>query len=165
MIRSSNQRRAELVAAFARAMPELQDATDAVDEAAAEILGTNRTDLRVLGVLVRRGPTPPSALADATGLSRGAMTTALDRLEAAGYVRRVPDPEDRRSVRVETTAEATRAIEAIWGPIAREGAAAFDGYSTDELAAILRFLDEARAVQERHADRIRGMAKKKRKPR
>jgi DNA-binding MarR family transcriptional regulator len=163
MIRKSNQNRAELMAAVGQALPTFQDATEKFDEAAAEVLGLNRTDLRALGTVTRGGPVSPSALADATGLSRGAMTTALDRLEKAGYVRRVPDPDDRRGVRVEASPEAMRAVEQIWGPLAAEGETVFRDFTVDELAAVLRCLREATAAQERHVERVRGLKLKKKR--
>jgi DNA-binding MarR family transcriptional regulator len=163
MIRKSKQSRSELVAAFARAFPELQDATDSFDEAAAELLGLNRTDLRALGAVTRRGPLSPSELADAARLSRSAMTTAIDRLEKAGYVRRVPDPEDRRGLRIEPTAEAMRAVGSVWGPLAEEGATMLARYSVEELDALVRILEDARAIQERHVERVRALQKKRKR--
>ena len=97
----SNHSKAELIAAVGQRIQSFQDATDEMDEAVAGRLGLNRTDLRCLSVVSQAGPMTPSALADATGLTRAAMTTALDRLERAGYLRRVRDQQDRRSVRVE----------------------------------------------------------------
>jgi DNA-binding MarR family transcriptional regulator len=62
----------------------------------------------VLSTLRNRGKLQrhtPGALATYLELSSGAMTSRLDRLEEAGLVRRVPDPEDRRSVEIEITDE------------------------------------------------------------
>ena len=50
----------------------------------------------------------PSALCDELELSSGAMTNRLDRLEEAGLIRRVPDPSDRRAVKLELTADGER---------------------------------------------------------
>ena len=83
--------------AIGQRVQAFQDATDEVDEAVARRLRLNRTDLRCLSVLSQAGAMSASALADAAGLTRGAMTTALDRLEAAGYARRVWDQQDRRA--------------------------------------------------------------------
>jgi DNA-binding MarR family transcriptional regulator len=164
MVKRANQNRAELVEVLARAIPALQDANDAFDEVAGLVLGVNRTDLRLLGAIVRDGLSAPSAIADATGLSRPAVTIALNRLERAGLIRRASDPGNRRSVRIEPTPEAVRQCEQIWGPLAAEGMTLFEAYSTDELDAMARILEAARVIQERHAERVRGLAKKK-KPR
>jgi DNA-binding MarR family transcriptional regulator len=65
---------------------------------------------KVLGSLRLGEASSPGELCDALELSSGAMTNRLDRLEEAGFVRRVPDPEDRRGVKVELT----EAGERVW---------------------------------------------------
>jgi DNA-binding MarR family transcriptional regulator len=147
----------ELIGAVGRAVQAFQDATDEVDAAVSKRLGLNRTDLRCLSALSQAGVTSASALASAAGLSRGAMTTGLDRLESAGLVRRVWDQEDRRSVRVELTDAAKREIGLLYGPLASAGFQLLQGYSTDELAAVLRYLEEGRELQRTQAQRIRSL--------
>jgi DNA-binding MarR family transcriptional regulator len=75
------------------------------DETLAEF-GLNHGEWSVLGYLKRMGPPhrrSPGELAEHAGLSSGAMTSRLDKLEAAGLVRRLPDPNDRRALKVELT--------------------------------------------------------------
>src|SRR5215831_8081633 len=84
-------------------------ASDLLDLAAAEHLGINRTDLRCLDYLGRYGPMPIGRLAELVGLTSGAFTIAVDRLERAGYVRRRADPSDRRRVLIEPAEGAGRA--------------------------------------------------------
>jgi DNA-binding MarR family transcriptional regulator len=157
MIRKSNYSKTELLAAVGRQVQAFQDATDEVDEAVAGRLRLNRTDLRCLSVLAQVDEMSASALADATGLTRGAMTTALDRIEEAGYARRVRDRDDRRTVRVEMTDAAKKAVEVLYGPLAKEGFKLLQTYTTRELAAVLRYLDDGRKLQRAHAQRIRGL--------
>ena len=157
MIRKSSKSRRALLEALGAAVPEFQDATDAVDEAAAEVLGVNRTDLRCLGLLLRRGPTHPGELARAIWLTPGAMTTVLDRLERKGFVRRAPDSADRRGVRVEVTDRLRGPVEAIWGPLRDEGGRRLAAYATRELEFLLEFLRYGRDLQQAHAARIRGL--------
>ena len=64
----------------------------------AEKLGLTMTDILVISMLQLYGPSTPSGLGAATGLSSGGVTVALDRLEKAGYTRRQPNPADRRSL-------------------------------------------------------------------
>src|SRR5919109_1824865 len=85
-----------------------QNATDRFDQAVADALGLNRTDMRCLDILDREGRMTAGRLAEATGLTTGAVTTVLDRLEQAGYARRVRDTDDRRRVYVEVTEETRR---------------------------------------------------------
>ena len=151
----SSDPHAELVAEVAHEVAEFQSAVDVVDEAAAERLGVNRTDLRVLGMLVRRGPMTAGQLAQTCGLSPAAMTTAIDRLERAGYARRVRDLQDRRTVRVEITPRARRLCAELYGPIGEAGIARLRGYSDEELALLRDFLRAGRHLQEEHAARIR----------
>jgi DNA-binding MarR family transcriptional regulator len=152
----SNYSKTELIAAVGQRIQSFQDATDELDEAVAGRLGLNRTDLRCLSVLSQAASAmTPSVLADATGLTRAAMTTALDRLERAGYLRRVRDQEDRRSVRVELTPHAAKAAQDLYGPIAVAGAHMLQKFTAAELAAVLKILDEGRLMQREHAKRIR----------
>lgn len=153
----SNYSKQELITEVGRRIQAFQDATDEMDEAVAARLGVNRTDLRCLSVVSQAGAMTPSALADATGLTRGAMTTALDRLERAGYLRRVRDQEDRRSVRVELATEAVKGVQELYGPIAAEGARMLQKFTAAELSLVLKILDESSRMQRDHAKRIRAM--------
>ena len=140
--------RAELIGAIGNATQRYQDATDAFDDAACSTLGLNRTDLKCLGVVAQRGPVAVGEIARAAGLTRGAMTTALDRIEQAGYARRLRHPDDRRGVLVEPTDKARKAIDAIWGPYMRNAETFFAKYTVADLKAILRYLQEGRLAQE-----------------
>ena len=76
-----------------------------MDETLAEF-GLNHGEWSVLGYLKRIGPPhrrSPGELAEHAGLSSGAMTNRLDKLEAAGFIRRLPDPTDRRGLQIELT--------------------------------------------------------------
>ncbi|MGI5489378.1 MarR family winged helix-turn-helix transcriptional regulator [Microtetraspora malaysiensis] len=143
------------VRAVTRAVQELQDATDLIDERAARRLGINRTDLRCLSRLTARGPLIASELAAAAGLTGGAATTAIDRLERAGLAERVRDMADRRRVLVHLTEQGRSAVQEIWGPIAAEAQADLLRFSVAELELIETFLRRALHNQARHADRLR----------
>jgi DNA-binding MarR family transcriptional regulator len=67
-------------------------------QAIAERLGLNATDHKALDLLSRAGPITAGELAELTGLTTGAITGIIDRLEKAGFVRREHDPKDRRRV-------------------------------------------------------------------
>lgn len=96
-------------------------------------------------------------LAEWTGLSSGAMTNRLDRLEEAGLVRRVPDPNDRRGVLVEPTEQGHAAWERAAGTAAsREAliASVLSESEKDELHSLLRrlmaaFPDDVREAAKR----------------
>jgi DNA-binding MarR family transcriptional regulator len=157
--------RAALVWAVMAGVVRFQQATDAVDETAAERLGVNRTDLRCLGSVSERESLSAGELAEAAGLSRGATTTAIDRLERAGYVRRVRDDRDRRSVRVEATPLARARIAELYDPIGRAGRAALEAYDEAQLTLLADFLRRGHALQREHALRIRSAAPPAAEPR
>lgn len=146
--------RHELLQAIGQAMELFQEATDAFDDTAAIALGLNRTDLKCVSIIVRHGPVAAGDIAKLTGLTRGAMTTALDRIERAGYARRRPDPADRRGVLMELTEKGREALDAIWGVYIRDADRFFANYSTAELQTIRRFLEEARTVQDDNRARV-----------
>jgi DNA-binding MarR family transcriptional regulator len=155
----SNEHHEDLLRELGREMAEYQTAADLLDDAVSEALGMNRTDTRCFGILVLRGPMTAGQLADATGTSPGAMTTALDRLERAGFVRRTRDDEDRRRVVVEPIAEAARRYVDLHGPLKIEGAGESAAYTEGQLRLLLGFLRTNRALQERHAARIRAASR------
>ncbi len=130
-----------------------QRATDAVDEAVIELLGVNRTDSRCIDILEQHGRMSAGRLADLSGLSTGAVTAVVDRLERAGYARRVPDSSDRRRVMVELTERAQQLIWDLMGQPMREAARpVMERYSDAELELLLAFQRQAREFQERHAE-------------
>ena len=148
---SSDRRRNEVMEALRTALREYLGAVDAFDEGVAQELGISRTDLRCIDLLERRGTMTAGALADGCGLSSGAMTFLLDRMERAGMVRRVRDPADRRRVLVELVAAAGRRAWEVHRPMVEEMRALAARYGVDELAMVCRFLTDAKAVYEKHA--------------
>lgn len=128
-----------------------QSATDRYDQAVADALGLNRTDMRCLDVLGRVGQLSAGQLAEATGLTTGAMTTALDRLERIGYVQRVRDLHDRRRVLVEVTPRAESEAGRFYVEHAAMGERLYHRYSTDELELLLNFVRTGREFNEQRA--------------
>lgn len=97
--------RAELTRALRDELRGQATRTVVLHSAIAARLGITVTDLSCLNMLAMAGPLTPGRLADRLGITRGgAITTVIDRLERAGYVRRSRDEEDRRRVRVELVA-------------------------------------------------------------
>ncbi len=149
--------REALLGEVAQAIAQLQSATALVDEAAAAHLGINRTDLRLLGLLYSHGPMNAGRLASAAGLSPGATTVAIDRLERVGYVQRTRANGDRRAILVEATSEAWEGIEAVYGPIGRMGMEHLARFSDSELQFLYDFLKDGYRLQVEQAARIRSM--------
>jgi DNA-binding MarR family transcriptional regulator len=132
-----------------------QNAQDEFDDAASQRLGINRTDQRCLDILDLNGQMTAGRLAAESGLSTGAVTTLLDRLEQKGYVRRVRDTVDRRRVLVELTDEARERAAEIWGPIAEEASEGWGSVSDEQLLFLRDFLTGSRAFLARHLARIK----------
>ncbi len=147
----SNCDRYELIEEIGRGLLRLQTAIDDAEEAAAEYLGVNRTDLRCLGLLVTRGPMTAGELAEATRLTPGALTTVVDRLERSGYAQRVRDVADRRRILVELTSRIPELAEEIWGEITKQIVNVLTQYSTRELVTTKKFVHEVTALHVRHA--------------
>lgn len=141
---------AKLTAAIRRYQREI----DALDQAVAERLGVNRTDLRCLDLLLD-WPMSVTELAEHAGLSQSAMTTALDRLETAGYACRARDTNDRRRIQVQLTDAFLARIAEIFEPFAAEATADLDRYSVAELETLVRFFADGSERRARHARRIR----------
>jgi DNA-binding MarR family transcriptional regulator len=131
-----------------------QNATDRFDQAVADALGLNRTDMRCLDIVDREGPVPAGRLAEAMGLTTGAITTVLDRLERAGYARRVRDADDRRRVLVEVSPEAAAGAAAFYGEHLRFSERMYQRYTVDQLEMLLGFVREGRELNEREAARV-----------
>jgi hypothetical protein len=123
---------------------ELATAIVTFHEAVARRLGVTAADQRVLGVLGRMGVATPSRLAEATGLTTGAITGIVDRLERAGYAKRAPNPADRRSVLVHAcNAEALgKVMRPIFGALTEEMAALRARYTPAQREAIQAYLGE-----------------------
>ena len=130
-----------------------QNATDRFDQAVADAIGINRTDLRCLDVIQREWPVAAGRLAEQTGLTTGAITTVLDRLERAGYARRVRDPSDRRRVLVEVTPEPSRA-RSTTTPRTWRCPSASTGVTPRADRAVARVRREAAKAREREAAKL-----------
>ena len=103
---SSQRSRLELVQQLRSEITGYLGAATQFDERVAKRLKLSRTDLRCLDLIVRLGPITAGRLAEETGLTTGAVTFMLDRLEEAGMVTRRRDTEDRRRVWVESVPSA-----------------------------------------------------------
>jgi DNA-binding MarR family transcriptional regulator len=131
-----------------------QTAVEKMDEAFCRLLGVNRTDGRCLDVIDQRPGITAGELATAVGLSPGAVTTVLDRLEGRGFVNRTRDPDDRRRVTLTLTPEANRRAWEAYGPLGEMGGPMIAELSDAELEAVIRFLHGGTEINERRANEI-----------
>lgn len=123
-------------------------ASDLFDERLSAFLGTNRTDGRCLGIIEQHKSISAGHLALESGLTTGAVTAVIDRLEAAGYVQRVRDPVDRRKIWIECTAELRAIVAEVFGFYDVIGPAMMKSFDNAQLAGILAFLRIGTRVNE-----------------
>jgi DNA-binding MarR family transcriptional regulator len=135
--------RGEIVAALNRALREVSGQGVIYSHAVAGKIGLAASDLECLDVVVMGGAVTAGALARATGLTSGAITGVIDRLERAGFARREDDPADRRKVLVRAEPAALQRFEPLYGPMAQGVERVMAAYDDDQLALLLDFLGRA----------------------
>jgi DNA-binding MarR family transcriptional regulator len=113
--------------------------------AIAERIGMHNTDIETLDLLNVLGPMTAGQLSELTGLTSGATTRLIDRLETSGYARRVPDEHDRRRVIIEPVAENLDDVAALYAPLIQKLRAIWSRFTDEELEVVLRFATETNA--------------------
>jgi DNA-binding MarR family transcriptional regulator len=133
---------------FNRLHRDLATAVIAFHEAAARRLGMTAAERKCAGLIAELGETTPKELAQMTGLTTGAITGIVDRLERAGYAQREDNPKDRRSVliqpqNVERLAKVSRPI---FAALTEAMTALNARYSPEQRALILSHLEDTIAI-------------------
>jgi DNA-binding MarR family transcriptional regulator len=130
-----------------------------LSSAVAEHVGISSSDLECLDFIVMASPEAITAgqLAAATGLTTGAITGLVDRLEKAGFVRREHDQVDRRKVRVVPVETTIQRLGAYYAPLAQRTEALWAQYTEEQLRIILDFARRSVAVAAEEAARIRNL--------
>ena len=108
-----------------------------------EQLGVNVTDMECLGLVFHKGLATPSELARYTGLSSGATTAMLDRLEKGGLIERQPNPEDRRGSLIVLSKSGAEKVEPWFASVRIAQDALVSSYTESELQIISGFLERA----------------------
>ena len=127
---------------------ELSSKTVLFHAAIAEKLGLSTTDHKALDLICKAGSMPAGQLAEQTGLTTGAVTGIVDRLEEAGFARRTRASHDRRQVLIEPIPEQAQKIHQLFESLGQAMTTLTEQYSDRELAIIHRYLVESiRVVQ------------------
>src|SRR5919198_3142772 len=143
-------KREEIIQDINEKLREMSTETIMFHQAVADTLGLHITDHKCLDLIYRFGAMPAGRLAELTGLTTGAVTGIIDRLEKAGYVRRTNDPKDRRRTIIEpiTNSRLERKIEIIFMPLHERMQKLLSSYSDSELAFLLdattEFIEQTR---------------------
>jgi DNA-binding MarR family transcriptional regulator len=145
-----------LAGQVAASLRALSTEIDRLDQAAADQYGLNRTDMRALDIVGQAGPLAPTTLARRLGFTTGGVTSVLDRLERAGYIRRRPDPGDRRRQVVETTEATVTRDQAVFGDLIRSTGDLLASYTDGQLQIIDDFLNRSRQLTAAYVSALGG---------
>jgi DNA-binding MarR family transcriptional regulator len=121
-----------------------------ISDLVATRVGLNSTDLECLDLLYLAGVTTAGKLAKHTGLTTGAITAVIDRLERAGFARRRRDTADRRCVLVEVVPSSAARVQPLYEPLVARVLELNKDYDDEQLATVVDYLSRALAVGAEH---------------
>jgi len=119
-------------------------------QAIAQSVGLNATDTKCVDLILRapEGTVTAGWLAETTGLTTGAITHVLDRLEQRQVVERVRDPRDRRKVFVRVRLESLQPLLPKYKAIGQAYMKVLEKFTTEELELICIYLERTSAVSQ-----------------
>jgi DNA-binding MarR family transcriptional regulator len=133
-----------------RSLREIVSVSKSFEGHLGKELGVNSTDLEAMEHLIESGPLSPAELARRLGVTRPAVTAAVDRLTALGHASRSGNPEDRRSVLVSASPESTGRAMGVLLPMILDVDSALDGFGPAEQEAIADYLELVLVAYRRH---------------
>jgi DNA-binding MarR family transcriptional regulator len=133
---------------FNRLHRDLATAVIAFHEVGARRVGMTPAERKCAGMIAELGQSTPKQLAEMSGLSTGAITGIVDRLERAGYAKREPNPKDRRSVIIRplNTERLAKETLPIFASLTEAMTALADRYSAEQRELILKHLQDTIAI-------------------
>ena len=133
----SSMDRKEIIRNLEKTMSNTSTEAIFFHQAVADTLGLNITDHKCVNFISRNGPMTAGKLAELAGITTGAVTGVIDRLEKAGFVKRVKHPDDRRLILVELTKEkiAEEKLRTIFYPLSQKMQKVFENFTDDEAHA------------------------------
>lgn len=135
--------RSELVAKLLELSQSLSAESTRFHQAVAATFGLGITDMRAISLIVQAGSLSAGQLADRLGLTTGAITSVIDRLEQQDLVQRKRDEADRRKILVVPNLHKILDGSNPYRSIGEKFVALLDGFSTEELRTITRFHERA----------------------
>jgi DNA-binding MarR family transcriptional regulator len=158
----------ELLERFGQEISRNSTWTVIYHQALATKVGLNPTDLKCAGLLLETGAITSGELGELVGLTTGAITGVIDRLEKFGLVERIKDPTDRRKVVVQVISDQARmgqvaadpsqleAMSAAFGALGEESSKLLASrYNNKELALILDFVEVTTQLMRDQSARLR----------
>src|SRR6266404_688700 len=152
----SQETRADLLGELAQEFRQFNGLGASFFRAAAARIGMTVTDMQVMDILDSTGPTTAGQLADLTGLTTGAITGMLNRLEETGLVRRERDPNDGRRVivRLERGKDEMHKIGPIFDSLGKAWDELASDYDDEQIAFLLEFLKRSNAMSRKEIIRL-----------
>src|ERR1700722_18425895 len=149
--------RAQLLDSLEKGFREVGTVGIMLHQSVADRLGLHITDHKCMGMLCELGPLSAGRLAELTGLTTGAITGVLNRLERHGYARRVRNPKDKRNINVEAVnvAEFNQRMHALLGPLGEKMRQLSSRYTVEEMALIETFIKDAVAISREETKRLK----------
>lgn len=149
--------RKEIIHAVNEKFTEISTETILFHQALADVLDIHVTDHRCMHFIHSHGAIPAGRLAELTGLTTAAVTGIIDRLEKAGYVRRVNDRKDRRRTIVEPVrnTKLDKKLQAIFIPFHERMHNLLSSYSDTELAFLLDVMNKSIEVTREESKKLR----------
>jgi DNA-binding MarR family transcriptional regulator len=144
--------RSELLQAVHEMLRKVSAQSVLISDTVATRVGLNSTDLECLDLLYLAGPTTAGKLAAHSGLTTGAMTAVLDRLERQGFARRRRDVDDRRRVLVEVLPRSVALIEPFYAPLAARTEELNARYDDRQLTTIVDYMARALEIGAEHVN-------------
>jgi DNA-binding MarR family transcriptional regulator len=158
---STRRQRDALLEELDRTVRAMTGQSVLLSQSVAAIAGINSTDLECLDAIHTRGAASPGDLAAATGLTTGAVTSVIDRLEQAGYVRREPHPSDRRKVLLRLQPQATQKVADLYAPLQKEMLSLWSQYDEDQISLVIDFLKKSCQAAERQVAELQSRARRR----
>ena len=157
MSSGSQEKRAELLGELAREFRQFNGLGASFFRAAAARIGVTVTDMQVMDLLESTGPATAGQLADLTGLTTGAITGMLNRLEETGLVHRERDPNDGRRVivRRDRGKDERHKIGSIFASLEQAWNELASDYDEEQLAFLLEFLKRSNALSRKEIVQLR----------
>ena len=157
MSRQPVSSRAAIFSDLQQAIRKLSAQSVLFSTAVSSRLGINSSDLECLDIVNLSGAATAGQLATVTGLTTGAITGVIDRLEKAGYVRRRRDPSDRRRVIIEALPDAEREIGPMFASLSQAVTQLWSTFSDHDLTLILDFVTKSYPVMVEETAKLREM--------
>lgn len=151
---SRKPRKDELALRVMELSRELSTAGIVFHQAIAQHLGLNITDHKCLDLIARHENVVPGDLAEWTGLTTGAVTAIIDRLESAGFVTRGPHPDDGRKVVIVPAQERLKDVCQLFEPMAKRMLELLMSYDRDQLETLVTYTLAAKEVMRSATEKV-----------